>query len=509
VANTYKHLNVFIGSPGDVLEERALFRDIINEVNTNKANDLGYHIEAVGWEDTMPGKGRPQVLINKDVESADLAVFVLGKRWGSPTDEKGKKLQETGKPFISGMEEEFNLVNSLNDQNGKPEIFLYFKAINSDMMADAGPQLRQVIDFRKKIELSKQFLYIHYDNIEQWRKEISKHLSQWLERYKKNEETGSIENLPVINDDLANISTEMTNELREMSAALADVAVEKSNNGSITAAEELFAKATSSKVSDTYAITLYGHFLKRIGQLDRALKKYQEVLNIGEVSNDRELIAISFGNMGIVYQTQGELDKALEMYEKSLNISKEQSRKEGMANQYGNIGEIFRIQGALDKALEMFKKSLEISEEIDLKETSANQYGNLGIVYKIQGELKKALEMYDKGLLINKELGNKEGIAAKYGNMGNVFRIQGKLDKALEMYDKSLEINQELGRKEGIAIQYGNLGIISEIRKEFDKAKEYWIKSRNLWEYIGNQNKVEKSQGFIDDLPKSSEDNSV
>ena len=77
----YNVRNVFIASPGDLSEERRLFPSIIDQVNAIKANSVGLHLKAVGWEDTLPNFGRPQELINKDVRNADIFVMLLWKRW--------------------------------------------------------------------------------------------------------------------------------------------------------------------------------------------------------------------------------------------------------------------------------------------------------------------------------------------------------------------------------------------------------------------------------------------
>ena len=75
-----KVLRVFIASPGDLGEERRLFRGIVDEVNQSKANGMGMQLEPLGWEDTLPGSGRPQELINEDVKKCDLMIMLLWKR---------------------------------------------------------------------------------------------------------------------------------------------------------------------------------------------------------------------------------------------------------------------------------------------------------------------------------------------------------------------------------------------------------------------------------------------
>ena len=107
-----------MASPGDLGEERRLFRGIVDEVNRSKANGMEVQLEPLGWEDTLPGFGRPQELINEDVKICDLMIMLLWQRWGTPTGE-----------YSSGFEEEYELAKRLLDEEGKPGIMLYFRMI--------------------------------------------------------------------------------------------------------------------------------------------------------------------------------------------------------------------------------------------------------------------------------------------------------------------------------------------------------------------------------------------
>src|SRR5690242_12370068 len=109
-----KVLVVFIGSPGDVVEERQATRKAVDRVNRT-LKTIGWQIGLRGWEDTLPGHGRPQELINADVHACKLFIGLLYARWGSPS---GK--------FSSGFEEEYRLALELRKQQGAPEIWLFF-----------------------------------------------------------------------------------------------------------------------------------------------------------------------------------------------------------------------------------------------------------------------------------------------------------------------------------------------------------------------------------------------
>lgn len=101
---TRKIVKIFLASPGDLSPERIVARNIVDQFNNDWADHFGIQIELVGWEDTLEGYGRPQALINKDLDECEFFVGVIWKRWGTAPDIKG--------PFTSGFEEEF--VRSVN-----------------------------------------------------------------------------------------------------------------------------------------------------------------------------------------------------------------------------------------------------------------------------------------------------------------------------------------------------------------------------------------------------------
>jgi tetratricopeptide (TPR) repeat protein len=522
-----KVIRVFIASPGDLEAERHCFREIIDEVNRTKANSAGVQLEARGWEDTLPGRGRPQKRINADIEECDLVVMLLWKRWGTPT---GK--------YSSGFEEEYELAKQVHEKHDTPETWLYFRKVPDDMLADPGEQLKQVLGFREKIVDERPCMYKAYEDEDHWERLFRENLSLWLddippvaphteigieermqlkeseikrlkaergtekqnsqtkirtlaltrgieaiENYRTEESVEDQRRLKESEDEIKRLTAELETEkqnsqtkIRTLALTLGIEALEKADSGQITRAEEYFAKSIASYPNPS-VINEYGLFLKRIGMLKRAEEKFSEVIKVSEETGNNSLVAAAYGNLGNVYQTHGDIGRAEEMYRKSLAINEELGLNEGMAIQYGNLGIVYQIRGDLDRAEEMHRKALAIEEELGRKEGIARQYGSLGNVYQTRGDLDRAEEMHRKSLAIEEELGRKEGLARQYGNLGNVYQTRGDLDRAEEMYGKSLAINEELGRKEGMAIQYGNLGNVYQTRGDLDIAEEMYGKS--------------------------------
>ena len=95
------------------------------------------------------------------------------RRWGQAAPD--------AQPYSSYTEEEFHraFARWQKKRRGKPqapEIFVFFKHIDSASLADAGPQLQKVLDFRKSLEESRQVLYHGFANEAEFQAEVDRHL---------------------------------------------------------------------------------------------------------------------------------------------------------------------------------------------------------------------------------------------------------------------------------------------------------------------------------------------
>jgi hypothetical protein len=149
MAGTRGFVKVFLASPGDLAEERKVAKVIVDDFNSQLADALGYQVELVGWEDTLPGVGRPQAIINRDLDGCDLFVGMLWKRWGTAPGTE---------PYTSGFEEEFQRSMTRNSMNGRPEINLLLKDLDAASVADPGDHLKKVIAFKDQVFAEKKLL---------------------------------------------------------------------------------------------------------------------------------------------------------------------------------------------------------------------------------------------------------------------------------------------------------------------------------------------------------------
>lgn len=168
-----KIIKVFLGSPGDLEEERKAAKVIVDEENNNHANALGYHIDLVGWEDTVSQRRRAQEAINVDLDQCEYFVGLIWKKWGTPPGPDGH-------PYSSGFEEEYRRSVERHEKSGKPEISLLFKNIPKDDLSDIGKQLEKVIAFQNEINEEKKQYYQKFEDLRDFEQRFRAIIAKFL-----------------------------------------------------------------------------------------------------------------------------------------------------------------------------------------------------------------------------------------------------------------------------------------------------------------------------------------
>ena len=160
VAHTHEVVRVFLASPGDVTAERGETRGVVESLNV-LIRPLGVHIDLYGWEAVQPAFGRPQEIINQDLDICDIFVGILWRRWGTETGE-----------FSSGFEEEYERAIQRRRGSGSPEICIFLKHIDETSKADPGRQLEKVLSFRSKLSSERQVLYRAFSEPHDYKEQV-------------------------------------------------------------------------------------------------------------------------------------------------------------------------------------------------------------------------------------------------------------------------------------------------------------------------------------------------
>jgi len=131
-----RNITVFFASPGDLSNERSLFRDAINQLNVGFGDEANVEFEALGWEDTLASTGRrSQGVINEEIDKCDVFILAMYRRWGQEAPD--------AKPYSSYTEEEFHRALVRFKKEHKPETFVFLRELMLSQKPTLGLNLKK------------------------------------------------------------------------------------------------------------------------------------------------------------------------------------------------------------------------------------------------------------------------------------------------------------------------------------------------------------------------------
>jgi len=183
-------LSVFVASPSDVDEERNRLEEVIRDLNTAWARELGIRLELVRWEThAYPSFGKdPQSVINDQIpDDYDLFIGLMWYRFGTPTGRAG-----------SGTVEEFQRAKERFDKNQSSlQLMVYFKDVPVPVPPSKldSSQLAKVTEFRSNLG-NEGGLYWSFVSVEEFEKLVRLHLTRYIQNWRSKP---SIQKQPISN----------------------------------------------------------------------------------------------------------------------------------------------------------------------------------------------------------------------------------------------------------------------------------------------------------------------
>ena len=179
MSDTRRVIKVFLASPGDLVDERRAAKHVVDTFNKQWADHLTVHVELVGWEDTVSQFGRPQDLINRDLDQCELFIGIMWKHWGTPP--------QKGDGYTSGFHEEYERATDRRRKSKQPEICLLFKDIDPELLKDPGDSLRKVLQFKEDIQRERTVLYQSFGEIREFEDHVRGSITKYVQRVRSEE----------------------------------------------------------------------------------------------------------------------------------------------------------------------------------------------------------------------------------------------------------------------------------------------------------------------------------
>ena len=186
-----RHLRVFLASPGDVADERALALGVLEQLQYDSLLRGRITIDIVAWD--KPGAGTPmrvtltpQEAINEGLPTpaqCDIVIVIFWSRMGTPLLADLKKPDGSG--YLSGTEWVYLDALEATEKQGKPEVLVY-RRTEKQILDSEDPQFEEK---RQQWQLVQQFFqsfknpdgslrrgYNPYSTPEDFREQLNLHL---------------------------------------------------------------------------------------------------------------------------------------------------------------------------------------------------------------------------------------------------------------------------------------------------------------------------------------------
>ncbi|MCI0477308.1 MAG: tetratricopeptide repeat protein, partial [Anaerolineales bacterium] len=141
------------------------------------------------------------------------------------------------------------------------------------------------------------------------------------------------------------------------------------------------------------------------GDLDGAMKLYQQSLQIQEQLGDLQGKSATLHQMAGVFVTRGDLDGAMKLYQQSLQVTEQLGDLQGKARTLSQMANVYWNKHESEETENLLRQSIELSEKVGHLEGAAYDTVKLGQVAQARGDRETALARYREGLAIFERLG--------------------------------------------------------------------------------------------------------
>ena len=172
------------------------------------------------------------------------------------------------------------------------------------------------------------------------------------------------------------------------------------------------------------------------GNLDVALRNYEEVLAFKDEINDPRTEAAALFNIAHLHTQEGKYAEALATHKQALAISRSIHDKAGEALSLNDIGELYRLMKNDDKALANHVASLEVRQALKDRKGIADSYNNIGALYYQQKNYPRAVANLQLALDAAREVQDQSQTLKSYEYLSASFKELGDYKKAWEFKDQ-------------------------------------------------------------------------
>jgi tetratricopeptide (TPR) repeat protein len=180
--------------------------------------------------------------------------------------------------------------------------------------------------------------------------------------------------------------------------------------------------------------------------------------------------AVSLGNLAIIHKNEGDLDEAVRLYDEVRKEFEGLGDLPNIARVYHQLGNTHYLRGDLDMAIENYQKSLAISVEIEERAVSVATRIQIANVQYLRGQQEEALASYRETLDLAEEIQDRAIVTAIHLQLGQLLFSLRRMSEAEEELLVAEREATQLGDRRNLVKVYQLLGLVAAERRDYDQA---------------------------------------
>jgi tetratricopeptide (TPR) repeat protein len=248
-----------------------------------------------------------------------------------------------------------------------------------------------------------------------------------------------------------------------------------------------------------------GERLHRKGDLNGAMAAFEEGLDLAQLNDHAQGVAVLSGKIADLLMARGQLDEALRIRtEEELPVFQRLGDVREMAVTQGQIADLLMARGQLDEALRIrTEEQLPVFQRLGAVRDMAVTQGRIADILMARGQLDEALRIRtEEELPVFQRLGAVREMAVTQGQIADLLMARGQLDEALRIRtEEQLPVFQRLGAVREMAVTQGQIADILMARGQLDEALRIRTEEQlPVYQRLGAVREMAVTQGDIADL---------
>jgi tetratricopeptide (TPR) repeat protein/tRNA A-37 threonylcarbamoyl transferase component Bud32 len=234
------------------------------------------------------------------------------------------------------------------------------------------------------------------------------------------------------------------------------------------------------------ALNTMGFLYNSINSYDEAQKHLIQALNICDLHRLPQKKTGILYQLGSMYNNINQQKKALECYREILRMTDDKNLK---ARVFTNIGLVYVNLKRDDTALEYFNRALKIYRQSDDAYNISASLSNICALYIRRGRHREALVFLNEAIKKSEEIGRPKGIAGNLLYIADIYRKSKQYEEADLNYKKALKIADEIGDNKCIRSAYEKLSRLYTEKGDYKQALDYHLLFTQWKDRIINEEK--------------------